>query len=52
MPAKTQKSTQKFEKQSNKLNINILISKTLEASTPKAKFDLDKHTYFKRNFFL
>ena len=48
------KSTNKISKnlkQSNKLNKNILIAKTLEASTPQAKFDLDKHTYFKRNFF-
>ena len=49
MPAKTQtKSSQKYEKlkQSNKLNKNILIAKTLEAFTPKAKFDPFKYTYF------
>ena len=49
MTAKTQtKSSQKHEKlkQSNKLNKNILIAKTLEAFTPKAKFDPFKYTYF------
>ena len=41
MPAKTQtKSSQNLRnQQSNKLNKNILIAKTLEAFTPKAKLD-------------
>ena len=41
--------TEKF-KQSKKLNKNILIAKTLEAFTPKAKFDLFNYTYFKNMF--
>ena len=34
-------------KQSNKLNKNILIAKTLAAFIPTAKFDHFKHTSFK-----
>ena len=42
-----QNHLQKTEKlkQSIKLNKNILIAKTLEAFTPKAKFDLFNYTY-------
>ena len=36
-------------KQTIKPNKNIIIAKTLEAFTPKAKFDPFKHTYFKKN---
>ena len=50
MPAKTQtKSSRKIEKekQSNKLNKNILIAKTLEAFKLEAKFFPFKNTNFK-----
>ena len=53
MPAKTQtKSSKKIEKlkQSNKLNKNRLIAKTLKAFTPKSKVDPFKYTYFKNMF--
>ena len=53
MPARTlTKSSQKVEslKQSNKVNKNIIIAKTLEAITPEAKFDAFKYTYFKNMF--
>ena len=49
MQAKTQtKSSQKIEKlkQSNKLNNNILIAKTLEVFTPKVKLDPFKYANF------
>ena len=36
-------------KQSNKLNKNILIAKTIEDFTPKAKFDTFENTYFKKS---
>ena len=32
------------------MNKNVLIAKTLEAFTPKAKFDLFIYTYFKNMF--
>ena len=46
MTLKTQIHLIKIEilKQSNKLNKNILIAKTLEAFTPKEKFDPFKYT--------
>ena len=50
MPARTQtKLSQKLEKlkQSNKINKNILIAKSLEALTNKAKFDPIIYTSFK-----
>ena len=52
MPAKIQtKSSKKLRnKQSNKQNKNILIAKTIEAFTTKAKFDPFKYTYFKNMF--
>ena len=48
MPAKTQTKSQKVEKlkQSNKLNKNISIAKSLEAFTLEAKFDSFKYNYF------
>ena len=53
MPAKTQaKSSRKIEKQkqSNKLNKNILIAKTLDAFKLKAKVFPFKNTNFKNMF--
>ena len=49
MPAKTHKIIQKNEKQTIKQTKQkkILIAKTLEAFTPKAKFDPFKYSYFK-----
>ena len=37
------------KKQTTKLNKNILIARTLEAFTPKAKFDPLKYNYFKKS---
>ena len=46
------KSSEKMEKleQSNKLNKNIPIAKTIEAFTPNPNFYPFKYTYFKKMF--
>ena len=52
MPTIMNKIISKNEKlkQSNQVNKKIIITKTLEAFTPKAKFDLFKFNYFKSLF--